>query len=62
MLRTMNGYDGSLFGGLGANKVFLDFFNGSVDGPWQAINAAMYQIGGVSALPFVGPAIDTWGE
>lgn len=60
--QTMNGYDGSLFGGLGANKVFLDFFNGSVDGPWQAINAAMYQIGGVSALPFVGPAIDTWGR
>ncbi|CAK1358420.1 Lactose permease [Cercospora beticola] len=60
--QTMNGYDGSLFGGLGANKVFLDFFNGSVNGPWQAINAAMYQIGGVSALPFVGPAIDTWGR
>ncbi|KAM3424023.1 hypothetical protein BST61_g11426 [Cercospora zeina] len=60
--QTMNGYDGSLFGGLGANKTFLDFFNGSVDGPWQAINAAMYQIGGVSALPFVGPAVDTWGR
>ncbi|KAF2206530.1 hypothetical protein CERZMDRAFT_103292 [Cercospora zeae-maydis SCOH1-5] len=60
--QTMNGYDGSLFGGLGANKTFLDFFNGSVDGPWQAINAAMYQIGGVTALPFVGPAVDTWGR
>ena len=22
----------------------------------------MYQIGGVVALPFVGPAIDTWGR
>jgi MFS family permease len=28
----------------------------------QAINSAMYQIGGISALPFVGPAIDTWGR
>lgn len=61
--QTVNGYDGSLFGGLSANKeYFLDFFHGSVDGEWQAINSAMYQIGGVVALPFVGPAIDTWGR
>lgn len=61
--QTMNGYDGSLFGGLSANQeYFLDFFHGSVDGEWQALNAAMYQIGGVVALPFVGPAIDTWGR
>lgn len=82
--QTMNGYDGSLFGGrcngsqqfgekprsanddcagLSANKeYFLDFFHGTVDGEWQAINSAMYQIGGVVALPFVGPAIDTWGR
>ncbi|KAI5362855.1 Putative major facilitator, sugar transporter, major facilitator superfamily [Septoria linicola] len=60
--QTMNGFDGSLFGGLSANKTFLTFFNGSEDGPWQAINSAMYQIGGVAALPFVGPAIDTWGR
>ncbi|EME41001.1 hypothetical protein DOTSEDRAFT_74520 [Dothistroma septosporum NZE10] len=60
--QTMNGFDGSLFGGLTANKTFLNFFNGSSDGSWAAINSAMYQIGGVCALPFVGPAIDTWGR
>ncbi|OQO04328.1 hypothetical protein B0A48_10939 [Cryoendolithus antarcticus] len=59
---TMNGFDGSLFGGLTANKQFLDFFHGTADGEWAAINSAMYQIGGVCALPFVGPAIDTWGR
>lgn len=28
----MNGFDGSLFGGLTANSAFLDFFGGSNDG------------------------------
>ncbi|GAB7362863.1 hypothetical protein MBLNU230_g3165t1 [Neophaeotheca triangularis] len=58
----MNGYDGSLFGGLTANSNFLDFFDGTVDGPWAALNSAMYQIGSVTALPFVGPTVDTWGR
>lgn len=58
----MNGFDGSVFGGLTANKTFLAFFHGSQDGEWAAINSAMYQIGGVCALFFVGPAIDTWGR
>lgn len=60
--QTMNGFDGSLFGGLTANQQFLDFFHGKNDGPWAAINSAMYQIGGVSALPFVGPVVDNWGR
>lgn len=60
--QTMNGFDGSLFGGLTANSQFLDFFDGTNDGPWAALNSAMYQIGGVCALPFVGPAVDTWGR
>jgi hypothetical protein len=30
----MNGFDGSLFGGLTTNQTFLDFFHGSVDGEW----------------------------
>lgn len=55
-------YDGSLFGGLTANQNFLDFFNGTKDGPWAALNSAMYQIGSVTALPFVGPSVDTWGR
>lgn len=60
--QTMNGFDGSVFGGLTANPQFLNFFHGTADGSWAAINSAMYQIGGVCALPFVGPAIDTWGR
>lgn len=60
--QTMNGFDGSLFGGLTANTTFLDFFHGSQDGEWAALNSAMYQIGGVSALLFVGPLVDTWGR
>jgi len=60
--QTMNGFDGSLFGGLTANKTFLNFFHGTNDGIWAGIVSAMYQIGAVSALPFVGPGIDTWGR
>jgi hypothetical protein len=30
--QTMNGFDGSLFGGLTANSKFLDYFNGTNDG------------------------------
>lgn len=60
--QTMNGFDGSLFGGLTANKTFLNFFHGENDGIWAGLISALYQIGGVSALPFVGPAIDTWGR
>jgi MFS family permease len=51
-----------VFGGLTANQRFLDFFHGTNDGEWAALNSAMYQIGGVCALFFVGPAIDTWGR
>ena len=58
----MNGFDGSLFGGLTANKQFLKFFNGENNGIWAGLISSLYQIGGVSALPFVGPAIDTWGR
>lgn len=61
--QTMNGYDGSLFGGLTANKqYFLAYFHGTQDGIWAGLVSAMYQIGSVCALPFVGPAIDTWGR
>lgn len=62
MCQTMNGFDGSLFNGLTANTVFKTTFNGSSSGSWAAIVSAMYQIGGVVALPAVGPCIDTWGR
>jgi len=59
---TMNGYDGSLINNLLANphfKVALNVENASL---WSGIVTSMYQIGGVVALPFVGPGIDTWGR
>ncbi|KAF9701620.1 hypothetical protein EKO04_001169 [Ascochyta lentis] len=60
--QTVNGFDGSLFGGLTANKTFLARFDGTPDGPWAAITSAMYQIGCVVALPFAGPIIDSLGR
>ena len=59
---TMNGYDGSLLNVLLSNDAFLNNFNGTDDGIWAGIVSSMYQIGGVIALPFVGPAVDTWGR
>ncbi|KAK5745771.1 hypothetical protein LTR17_001273 [Elasticomyces elasticus] len=60
--QTVNGFDGSLFGGLTANSRFLDYFHGTNDGEWAALNSAMYQIGSVCGLPFVGPSIDMYGR
>lgn len=62
LCQTMNGFDGSLFGGLTANKTFLAYFHGTNDGIWAGLVSAMYQIGSVCALPFIGPAIDTYGR
>ncbi|KFY22297.1 hypothetical protein V493_06713 [Pseudogymnoascus sp. VKM F-4281 (FW-2241)] len=59
---TTNGYDGSLFGTLLSNKVFLKFFDVENAGIWTGIVTSMYQIGSVVAIPFIGPAIDTWGR
>lgn len=59
---TMNGYDGSLLNGLLASDDFKEFFGGSEDGIWAGIVTAMYQIGSVVALPFVGPCIDKFGR
>lgn len=58
----MNGFDGSLLNGLLANDQFKKVFHGSNAGIWAGIVSSIYQIGGVVALPFVGPAIDTWGR
>jgi MFS family permease len=59
---TMNGYDGSLLNVLLNNNVFLARFSGTDNGIWAGIVSSIYQIGGVVALPFVGPAVDTWGR
>ncbi|KAL0934891.1 lactose permease [Colletotrichum truncatum] len=59
---TTNGYDGSLFGTLLSSKPFKNFFGVDNKGIEAGIVTAMYQIGSVVSIPFVGPAIDTWGR
>ncbi|GKT64250.1 lactose permease [Colletotrichum tofieldiae] len=59
---TMNGYDGSLINNLLQNPSFKERYGAKNDGIWAGIISSMYQIGGVVALPFVGPALDTWGR
>lgn len=59
---TCNGYDGSLFGTLLANERFLNWFDVGSAGLKAGIVTSMYQIGSVVGLPFVGPALDTWGR
>ncbi|KAH6657318.1 general substrate transporter [Truncatella angustata] len=59
---TMNGYDGSLINNLLQNPAFKAYYDVQSSGIWAGIVSSMYQIGGVVALPFVGPAIDTWGR
>ncbi|KOS18049.1 Lactose permease [Escovopsis weberi] len=59
---TMNGYDGSLINNLLQNPWFKDAYHVENDGIWAGIVSSMYQIGGVVALPFVGPAIDGFGR
>jgi MFS family permease len=59
---TMNGYDGSLINNLLENPWFKEYYHVGNSGIWAGIVSSMYQIGGVVALPFVGPAVDTWGR
>lgn len=59
---TANGYDGSLFGTLLANEAFKKYFNVDNVGIGAGIVTSIYQIGSVTAIPFIGPAIDTWGR
>jgi len=59
---TMNGYDGSLINNLLQNPAFKERYGVENDGIWAGIVASMYQIGGVVALPFVGPCVDGFGR
>ena len=59
---TCNGFDGSMFGSLLTNKQFKEYYNVESTGAWAGIVTSMYQIGGVVALPIIGPACDTWGR
>lgn len=58
----MNGYDSSLLDGLLQNHTFRAYFHGSNVGIWVGIVSFLYQIGSLAAVPFVGPALDTYGR
>lgn len=59
---SMNGYDGSLINNLLQNPWFRAKYGVENDGIWAGIVSSMYQIGGVVALPFVGPVCDGLGR
>lgn len=59
---TMNGYNGSLYNSIQTNEVFLTYFGGSNKGIWAGIVSSMYQIGGIAALPLIGPLNDSFGR
>ena len=59
---TSNGFDSSVFNVLLSNPVFQDFFSVGNVGIGAGIVSSMNQIGGVVAIPFIGPAIDTFGR
>lgn len=52
---TSNGFDTSLFNSLLENSVFKTYFKVENVGLWTGIVASIYQIGGVVAIPFIGP-------
>jgi MFS family permease len=59
---TSNGFDSSMFGNLLAQDNFKAFFGVGAVGIQAGIVSSMNQIGGVVAIPFIGPAIDTFGR
>ncbi|KAJ5370446.1 uncharacterized protein N7496_006538 [Penicillium cataractarum] len=62
LVSTIQGYDGSLMGNMLVMPAFQKEFGASIVGIKAGYISAMITIGGASALPFVGPAIDTWGR
>lgn len=59
---TSNGFDSSLFGALLTIPDFKSFMSIGNVGIGAGIVTSMNQIGGVVAIPFIGPAIDTFGR
>ncbi|KAJ5782116.1 Major facilitator superfamily domain general substrate transporter [Penicillium paradoxum] len=59
---ALNGFDGSLMGALLPIEQFQKTFGVGLVGSKASLIQGMYTIGGVSALPFVGFFLDTWGR
>ncbi|SPO00326.1 related to lactose permease [Cephalotrichum gorgonifer] len=58
----LNGYDGSLMGGLNGMKSYQNYFDMEVEGSSTGIVFAMYNIGSVAAVFFTGPTNDYFGR
>ncbi|KAJ9151660.1 Sugar transporter-like protein [Coniochaeta hoffmannii] len=58
----LNGYDGSLMGGLNGMKSYQNYFHMTVAGSSTGLVFAMYNIGSVAAVFFTGPVNDTFGR
>ena len=59
---TILGYDASLMGTMIALPSFQAQFDATIIGAKAGLISSMFAIGSVCALPFVGPAADTWGR
>ncbi|KAI1848463.1 hypothetical protein JX265_008755 [Neoarthrinium moseri] len=58
----LNGYDGSLMGGLNGMVSYQKYFNMTVAGSSTGLVFAMYNIGSVAAVFFTGPTNDYLGR
>ncbi|KAG4424079.1 hypothetical protein IFR04_002775 [Cadophora malorum] len=58
----LNGYDGSLMGGLNAMSSYQDYFNMTKAGSTTGFIFALYNIGSIAAVPFTGPTNDYLGR
>ncbi|CEJ80033.1 Putative General substrate transporter [[Torrubiella] hemipterigena] len=58
----LNGYDGSLMGGINGMKSYQNYFGAEIDGSPTGITFAMYNIGSVAAVFFTGPVNDLFGR
>ncbi|KAM0269838.1 hypothetical protein ACHAQH_009640 [Verticillium albo-atrum] len=58
----LNGYDGSLMGGLNAMVSYKRYFGTSSVGSQTGLIFAIYNIGSICAIPFCGPTNDIFGR
>ncbi|KAF7929972.1 uncharacterized protein EAE97_009569 [Botrytis byssoidea] len=58
----LNGFDGSLMGGLNAMKTYQTYFHMSAAGSSTGLVFAMYNIGSIPAVFFTGPVNDHFGR
>ncbi|KAL9562293.1 hypothetical protein ACKAV7_013376 [Fusarium commune] len=58
----LNGYDGSLLGGINGMEEYQHYFNMSSEGSTTGIVFAMYNIGSIAAVFFTAPVNDFFGR